>query len=215
MRGSGDPATSFSAVGAHNAQNHPDIVSNRALRDSERGGGVTAPDLIERIQKIKMVIVDNDGVLTDGRIVYGDYGDDLKFFDVQDGFGMVLLRRAGFYTVIISGKKSSINRRRAKELMVNKIFQNAFDKSKAFEKVVKKFKVTPEETCYIGDDLIDLPVMSRVGLAVAVPNAVEEVRQVAHYITQKSGGRGAVREVVDMLLKGQGKWKDVTERYFR
>ena len=173
-----------------------------------------AADLNERIQKIKLVIVDNDGVLTDGRIVYGDYGDDIKFFDVQDGFGMVLLRRAGLNTVIISGKKSSINHRRAKELMVNKIFQNAFDKLKVFEKVSQKFKIAPEETCYVGDDLIDLPVMTRVGLAVAVSNAVEEVKLAAHYITQKSGGRGAVREVVDMLLKGQGKWTEVTQRYF-
>ena len=171
-------------------------------------------DLQARIQRIKLVIVDNDGVLTDGRIVLGDYGDELKFFDVQDGFGLVLLRRAGLSTVIISGKKSRINHRRAKELMVNKIIQNAFDKLKAFEKIIKQFKVSPEEVCYIGDDLIDLPVMKRVGLAVAVPNAVQEVRQAAHYQTQKFGGRGAVREAVDMILKGRGLWQKVTEKYF-
>ena len=171
-------------------------------------------DLQARIQKIKLVIVDNDGVLTDGRIVLGDYGDELKFFDAQDGFGLVLLRRAGLSTVIISGKKSRINHRRAKELMVNKIVQNAFDKLKAFEKIIKQFKISPEEVCYIGDDLIDLPVMKRVGLAVAVPNAVQEVREAAHYRTQKYGGRGAVREAVDMILKGQGLWQKVTEKYF-
>ena len=171
-------------------------------------------DLQERIQKIKLVIDDNDGVLTDGRIVLGDYGDELKFFDVQDGFGLVLLRRAGLSTVIISGKKSRINHRRAKELLVNKIIQNAFDKLKAFQKIMKKFKVTPEEVCYIGDDLIDLPVMTRVGLAVAVSNAMDDVKRTAHYVTQKSGGRGAVREVADLLLKGQGRWAQVTEKYF-
>ena len=170
--------------------------------------------MLARIQKIKLVIVDNDGVLTDGRIVLGDYGDELKFFDVQDGFGLVLLRRGGLSTVIVSGKKSRINHRRAKELSVNLILQNVFDKLKAFEKVVKKFRVSPEEVCYIGDDLIDLPVMKRVGFAVAVSNAVQEVRQAAHYETKKSGGRGAVREVADMLLKGRGLWEKVTERYF-
>ena len=177
-------------------------------------GGVIVADLQERIKKIKLVIVVNDGVLTDGRIVLGDYGDELKFFDVQDGFGLVLLRRAGLNTVIISGKKSRINHRRAKELMVSKIIQNAFDKLKAFQKVIKKFKVTPEEVCYVGDDLIDLPVMKRVGLAVAVPNAVEEIKEIAHHVTRRSGGRGAVREVSDLILKGQGLWARVTEKYF-
>ena len=168
----------------------------------------------ERIQKIKLVMVDNDGVLTDGRIVYGDYGDELKFFDVQDGFGMVLLRRAGLRTVILSARKSRINKRRSKELMVDKIYQNAFDKLVIFQKVLKKFKVKPEEVCYVGDDLIDLPVLTRVGFAVTVPNAVDEVKKIAHYCTQKAGGCGAVREVADLILKGQGRWSEVTARYF-
>lgn len=172
-------------------------------------------DLSERIKKIRLVIVDNDGVMTDGRIVYGDYGDELKFFDAQDGFGMVLLRRAGIGTVMISGRKSRINPRRAKELLVDKIYQNAFDKLAVFQKALKKFKLKPEETCYIGDDLIDLPVLTRVGFAVAVSNAVDEVKKSAHYCTQRSGGRGALREVADLILKSQGRWTEVTERYFR
>lgn len=174
-----------------------------------------APDLKEKLSKVKLVIVDNDGVLTDGRIVYGDYGDELKFFDVQDGFGMVLLHRAGLKTVIISGKKSRINLRRAKELKVAKIYQNAFDKLKVFETVTKKFRVQPSEVLYVGDDLIDLPVLKRVGFAVAVSNAVPEVKEAAHYVTEKSGGRGAVREVIDMLLKAQDRWSSVTEKYFK
>jgi 3-deoxy-D-manno-octulosonate 8-phosphate phosphatase (KDO 8-P phosphatase) len=118
-------------------------------------------------------------------------------------------------TCIISGKKSKINHRRAKELQVNHIYQNVHDKLQLFEKVIKKFKVQPEEVCYIGDDLIDLPVMTRVGVAIAVFNAVDEVKQAAHYVTKKYGGRGAVRESVDMLLKGLGRWAEATERYFR
>ncbi len=171
-------------------------------------------ELDGRIRKIKLVIVDNDGVMTDGRIIYGDHGDELKFFDVQDGFGLVMLKRAGFKTVIISAKKSKINVRRAKELQITEIYQNAFDKSKAFNRCLKKFKLMPEEVCYIGDDLIDIPVLKRVGLAVAVQNALPEVKKEVHWVTEKSGGRGAVRELADLLLKSQGKWAEVTARYY-
>ncbi|MBI3252966.1 MAG: HAD hydrolase family protein [Candidatus Omnitrophica bacterium] len=169
----------------------------------------------ERIQKIKLVIVDNDGVLTDGRIVFGDYGDELKFFDAQDGHGLAMLHRAGLVTLMVSGRKCRINSRRAKEMKITKLYQNIHDKLKIFEKIVKQFKMKPEEICYIADDLIDLPILSRVGLAVAVPNAVPEVKQIAHYVTERPGGRGAVRELADMILKTQDKWKAVTERYFR
>ena len=174
-----------------------------------------AQNLKDRLLKIKVVLVDNDGVLTDGRIVYGDYGDELKFFDVQDGFGMTLLKRAGFPVVILSGKKSRINNRRAKELEVSMLFQKATDKLVVFEKIMKKCKVSPEEVLYIGDDLIDLPVLRRVGFSAAVANAVPDVKEAVHYVTEKSGGRGAVREVIELLLKAQGKWDDVTRRYFR
>lgn len=172
-------------------------------------------ELRARLEKIKLVILDNDAVLTDGRIVYGDYGDELKFFDVQDGFGMTLLQRAGFPVVIVSGKKSRINNRRAKELGVAKIFQKVSDKLKIFEKVCKKYRVSHEEALYIGDDLIDLPLLRRAGVAVAVANAVPEVKEAVHYVTEKKGGRGACREVIDMLLKAQGKWQAVTEKYYR
>lgn len=172
-------------------------------------------ELRERVQKIRLVIVDNDGVLTDGRIVYGDHGDELKFFDVQDGFGLVLLKRAGYKTIMVSGKKSRVNKRRAKDLQFSGIYQNAFDKLAVFERIVKKYKMKPEEICYIGDDLIDLPPMKRSGLAVAVPGAVEDVLKAAHHVTSRPGGRGAVREIVDLLLKTRGQWPDVTSRYFR
>lgn len=172
-------------------------------------------DLKERILKIKLLMVDIDGVLTDGRMVFGNYGDELKFFDVQDGFGLVMLRRAGFKTVMITAKKSRINQKRAKEVQITKIYQKATDKLKVYERILRKFRLSHEEVCFIGDDLIDIPVLTRVGLAVAVQNAVAEVKAVSHTVTQKSGGRGAVREVVDMLLKSQGKWKEAAERYFR
>ena len=172
-----------------------------------------ADDLRERIRPIKLVIIDIDGVLTDGRIILGNYGDELKFFDVQDGLGMVLLREAGFKTVVITARKSRINERRAKDVKVVKLYQKVHDKLKIYEKVLRKFRMKPEEACFIGDDLIDLPVLKRVGFAVAVQNAVEEVKTAAHYVTQKKGGRGAVREVTDLILKTQDKWQHILEKY--
>ena len=169
----------------------------------------------ERIKKIKILMLDIDGVLTDGRIVYSNYGDESKFFDVQDGFGAVLLKRAGIKTVIMTAKKSNVVWKRAKNMYAFKVYQNCFDKLKIFQKVVKSLKLDPEEICFMGDDLIDIPVMKRVGFAVAVPNAVEEVRQNSHYVTRKRGGRGAVREICDLILKTQGKWESVTAKYFR
>lgn len=153
--------------------------------------------------------------MTDGRIILGDKGDELKFFDVQDGHGLVMLRRAGFKTVMISGKTSPVNKRRMKELLFCDLYQKALDKLEVFEKVLKKYRVKGEQVCYIGDDLIDLPPMRRSGFAVAVANAVPEVKAEAHYTTRRKGGRGAVRETVDLLLKTQGLWKDVTARYYR
>ncbi len=172
-------------------------------------------DVLERIKKIKVLILDIDGVMTDGHIIYSIYGDELKFFDVQDGFGITLLRRAGIKSVIITAKKSRIVKLRARDMKVEKAYQGYTVKLKAFNRVIKKFRVKPEEVCFIGDDLIDLPILKRVGLAVAVPNAVEEVRQHAHFVTSRAGGHGGVRELCDLILKSQGKWDLATEKYFK
>jgi 3-deoxy-D-manno-octulosonate 8-phosphate phosphatase (KDO 8-P phosphatase) len=158
---------------------------------------------------------DNDGVLTDGRIVLGDKGDEFKFFDVQDGHGLVMLRRAGLKAVMISGKTSPVNKRRAKDLFFSDFYQKALDKLEVFEKVLKKYRLKAEEVCYVGDDLIDLPPMKRAGFSAAVANAVPEVRRAAHYVTARKGGRGAAREVIDLILKTQGLWEEVTKRYYR
>ena len=176
---------------------------------------MAADELKERAAKIKLLILDVDGVLTDGRIILGNYGDELKFFDVQDGLGLALLSRAGLKTAVVTAKRSPINHRRAKEMRITKLYQNVKDKLKVYEKLLKKFKLTKDEVCYIADDLVDLPVFTRVGLAVAVPNGVEEVKARAHYVTHRSGGRGAVREVTDLLLKLQNKWDAATEKYFK
>lgn len=172
-------------------------------------------DIINRAKRVKILVLDIDGVMTDGHIVYSVYGDELKFFDVQDGFGITLLARAGIKSVIITAKKSRIVKLRARDMKVAKVYQGYMDKVVAFNKLLRKFRVNPEEVCFIGDDLIDLPVLKRVGFAVAVPNAVEEVKGHAHHITSGSGGHGAVRELCDLILKSQGKWGPATEKYFK
>ena len=132
----------------------------------------------------------------------------------MDGFGIQLLRKGGIQTAIITNRKSRTNSRRAKELHIPHVYQDASDKLSVFVDVLRKLRVAPEEACCIGDDLVDIPLLSRCGFAVAVQNAVPEVKRVAHYVTAKSGGRGAIREVADKVLKVQGKWTHVAEKYF-
>ena len=172
-------------------------------------------ELIDRAARVKLLILDIDGVMTDGRIIYSVYGDELKFFDVQDGFGITLLNRAGINSAIITAKKSRIVKLRARDMRVAKAYQGYMDKLIPFEQALKRFSVKPEEVCFIGDDLIDIPVLKKVGFAVAVPNAVEEVKQVAHHITSKTGGRGAVREICDLILKSRNKWDLATSKYLK
>jgi len=172
-------------------------------------------DILARVRKIRALIVDIDGVMTDGRIVYSIYGDELKFFDVQDGLGLALLNRAGIKTFIITAKKSRIVKLRAKDMNVTRAYHGYHDKLIPFNDILGRFRLAAEEMCFIGDDIIDIPVLKRVGFSVAVPNAVDEVKQTTHYMTQKSGGRGAVREICDLILKSQDKWDLVTGCYFR
>lgn len=172
-------------------------------------------ELARRIEKVRFVILDIDGVLTDGRIVYDNRGNELKFFDVQDGFGVALLKRVGIETVIMTAKKSNVVARRAKDFNVKGLYQNCFDKLETFRGMLEKFNIRPDEVCFMGDDVIDIPVLKRVGFAVSVPNGVDEAKEAAHYITKKPGGRGAVREVCDLIIKTQGKWQDVISRYDR
>ena len=171
--------------------------------------------ILEKAKRVKMLIVDIDGVMTDGRIVYSIYGDELKFFDVTDGFGMSLLNRAGIKTVIITAKKSRIVKMRARDLKVAKAYQGFLDKLIPFEKILKEFNIATEDICFMGDDLPDVPILKRVGFAVSVPNALDEVKAIAHHITSKAGGRGAVREVCDLILKSQNKWGEVTAKYLK
>ena len=171
------------------------------------------PNLTARAQQIKAIVLDVDGVLTDGRIVYDELGDELKCFDVQDGTGLVLWRRVGGLSAIITARKSRMVKRRAKEMQVNFLAQKALHKLSAYEKFLRRTRLTQEQVCVVADDLMELPLMRRAGLAVAVSNAVQEIKSASHYVTLHAGGRGAVREVVDLLIKSKGLWENALERY--
>ena len=165
--------------------------------------------LKEKIRKIKVLALDVDGVLTDGKIVVDSRGDEIKEFDVQDGLGMVLFRRHGFKIVIITARDSRPVDFRAKDLKIDKVYQGAYPKIEYYKRMLQELSVSDEEVCYVGDDLPDLNVLKQVGFGVTVPNAVEEIKRIADYTTHKSGGNGAVREVIELILKTQGKWEDI------
>ena len=170
-------------------------------------------DVRRRIHAVRALVLDVDGVLTDGRIIYDEFGDELKHFDVQDGAGLMLWHREGLKTASITSRTSKLVARRAKELHVDCLIQNAADKRKAFEAVLRRLRLKPEETCAIGDDLMELPILRRAGLAVAVANAVAEVKAACHYVTQHAGGRGAVRETIELILTVQERWAPIVSRY--
>jgi 3-deoxy-D-manno-octulosonate 8-phosphate phosphatase (KDO 8-P phosphatase) len=169
--------------------------------------------IAKKAGKVRLLLLDVDGVLTDGRIVYDSKGRDAKFFDVHDGLGVYLLYRAGIPTVLITAKGSAAIKPRAKDMRVAQILENVSPKSSALDKILKKYKVTPEELCFVGDDLVDLCLLRRVGFPVAVFNAAPEIKQAASYITLRHGGRGAVREIAELILKAQGKWEGIVKAY--
>ncbi|RJP29710.1 MAG: HAD-IIIA family hydrolase [Candidatus Omnitrophota bacterium] len=170
-------------------------------------------DLIDKAKMIKVLLLDVDGVLTDGRIIYDSAGRDMKLFDVHDGLGVALLHKSGIPTVLITAKGSRAIKPRAKDMKVARIYENISPKTAVLDKIIKKYKIKPEELCFIGDDLVDLCLLKRVGLAVSVANACAEVKKISHYTTAKEGGRGAVREVAEMILKSQGKWQEAIRKY--
>jgi 3-deoxy-D-manno-octulosonate 8-phosphate phosphatase (KDO 8-P phosphatase) len=167
----------------------------------------------ERASRIQILVLDVDGVLTDGRITYTANGMEVKSFHVRDGSGLVFWQRLGGRVAIISGRASPAVDVRAAELGVTLVRQGADDKKCAFRAVLEATGLRPEQACCVGDDLPDLPLLRACGLAVAVADACPEVRAVAHYVTRAAGGRGAVREVVEVVLRAQGRWESVVEGF--
>jgi 3-deoxy-D-manno-octulosonate 8-phosphate phosphatase (KDO 8-P phosphatase) len=166
--------------------------------------------LADRCRGIEALILDVDGVLTDGRIVYSDH-DELKFFHVRDGSGLWAWRRTGREAVILSGRSSRAVVRRAQELGVTRILEGIADKTSAYERLLSEAGWQTEQVACIADDFPDLGLLHRCGLAVAVADACFEVRSAAHYVTKTAGGHGAVREVIELILRVQGRWHEIVE----
>jgi len=167
--------------------------------------------LIQRARRIRLLLVDVDGTLTDGGIRLLSWPDgsvtEMKVFNSQDGVALRLLRRAGVRTGMITGRESAANAHRARELEMDFVAQDVYEKLPAFEAILARAALRAEEVAYVGDDLPDLVVLQRVGLAVAVANATAEVKRAAHYTTRAAGGAGALREVAELILRAQGKWE--------
>ena len=170
--------------------------------------------LSARAKKIRVLLMDVDGVLTDGRIWLLSRRDgtasEIKGFSAYDGAGLKLARAAGLRTGFITGRESSAVAQRARECEVEFVYQRRATKLEAFEEILQTTGANPNEVAYVGDDLPDLSILERVGLAVAVANAVPEVKRAAHFVTRRSGGEGAVREAIELIVKAQGKWPSLS-----
>jgi 3-deoxy-D-manno-octulosonate 8-phosphate phosphatase (KDO 8-P phosphatase) len=166
-----------------------------------------------RAAGVRLLLLDCDGVLTDGRITPVEGGEELKSFHTHDGHGLVMLHRAGLRSGIISGRTSRLVELRAKDLGISFVRQGALDKLEVFESLLAETGVDPERVAYVGDDVVDIPLMRRCGLGVAVADATPDTRDAAHHVTRLPGGHGAVREVCELILKAQGRWDELMKRY--
>ncbi len=169
--------------------------------------------LSAKAKDVRLFVMDVDGVLTDGKIIYTSSGEEIKFFNVKDGLGIKLLKNVGIKTAIITSRNSSIVEKRAKELGIDFIFQGEKNKIKALENLKKKMNIKNENILYIGDDLVDLPVLKVVGFPVCVPSSPKVIKEICIYITQKDGGEGAVRETVDMILELREEYEEAIKEY--
>jgi len=165
--------------------------------------------LQSRARRVTMILMDVDGVMTDGKIILVGARHEAKSFDAKDGVALWVARRLGLMTGVISGRRSTAVVRRARELGMNEVHLGTRDKLTVYESILRRRKLTDRQVCYIGDDLVDLPVLARAGVSVAVADAHPEARRLARFVTRASGGQGAVREVVDAILKAQGHWNTV------
>ncbi len=168
-----------------------------------------------RAKKIKVVIFDVDGVMTNGELTIGDDGQEYKTFNTQDGLGMKLLKKSGVQMAIITGRTSKVVTKRAETTGVAHFYQGVEDKLVAFNDLIKQLNVTPEETAFMGDDVVDMPPMLRCGLSISVPAAPDAVKERAHYVTTRHGGSGAVREVCELIMQAQGTFDAQMEPFFK
>ena len=166
-----------------------------------------------RARKVRLLVADVDGVLTDGRMVLSERGDELKYFNARDGAAVGLAKRAGLRTAFVTGEKSAVAQLRADKLGVDAVVLEARRKGEVLEDLCARFGLPLEASAYIGDDLLDVPALQRAGLAIAVADAAPEVKAVAHLVTKARGGHGVLRECVELILSAQGTWRDTVDAY--
>lgn len=170
--------------------------------------------LEERMARVELLLLDVDGVLTDGRVMIDDRGVETKAFDVTDGHGLKLLRRGGIEAGFVTGRRSRVVEHRARELGIEEVHQGVRDKLAVVRRILERRRLAPEAVGFVGDDLVDLPVLIQVGLAVTVANASPMIKERVHWVTERPGGRGAVRQLCEAILRAKGRWDAVTQRYF-
>lgn len=169
--------------------------------------------LIEKAAKIKLLICDVDGVLSDGKVYWSNQGDEIKNFDIKDGLGIKLLQKAGIEVAVITGRDSKIVDFRANELGIKHVYQGRLDKRATFNQLLDELKLDAEQVAHVGDDLPDLPLMQLAGLGICVADAYHFVKQHADWITENKGGQGAVRNIADLILFSQNKLSDILKSY--
>jgi 3-deoxy-D-manno-octulosonate 8-phosphate phosphatase (KDO 8-P phosphatase) len=167
----------------------------------------------EKLKGIKLLILDVDGVMTDGRIVMDNEGRETKNFDVRDGHGIKILQRYGIKVVILTGRKSKVVEYRAKDLEISDVYQGAFNKKEVLGIILEKHKLSADTVAFLGDDIVDIPVLKCVGFSAAVADAIDVVKKSVDYVTGHKGGHGAVREICEMILQAQGKWPEIAAKY--
>jgi 3-deoxy-D-manno-octulosonate 8-phosphate phosphatase (KDO 8-P phosphatase) len=170
---------------------------------------------LQQLKAIKLLILDVDGVLTDGKVIYTDSGEEIKSFDARDGHGLKLLMRSGIEVILLTGRESKAVLHRARDLGIEHVYQKVLNKIEVYETILTKRNFEDQDVGFVGDDLVDMPVLRKVGFSAAVPDAVPEVKEMVDYVTIKKGGEGAVREICELLLKAQNKWEKVTEKYYK
>lgn len=185
------------------------------MKGQRRERQMSASEIAGIAGNIKLLILDVDGVLTDGGIILDNEGNEYKSFHVRDGHGIRMVIKAGVKVAIITGRHSKVVDRRAHELGITEVFQKCLDKRVAYRSLLEQFSLTDGEVAYVGDDIVDAPIMSLVGLPVAVADAPDEVKEFALFSTKNRGGRGAVREVTDFILKAKGLWEGMVGEYFK
>ncbi len=188
-------------------------LRQRAMSRTSEGRSYAWRAALPQAAKIKLLLLDVDGVLTDGSITYTHGGDELKSFNTKDGLGIRLLQEAGVEVGIITARLSEAVARRAGDLGLTHVFQKCRDKLVIFEKLLEELQLMPEEVAYMGDDWLDVPLLVRVGFPATVADAVDEVKELARYVSQRPGGRGAVREVCDLILEAKGVHRTLFEKY--